>query len=119
MPIHSVQLFVTKQQLGNQLTWKIIASQATGIEVQKSKDGNTFTSLTSLPYSANNRFTDAVSIGKNYYRLRITDLDCNSKFSNIVVANDRSMGTFQVYPTIVRETINFKTDMVKQYQYKF
>ncbi|MGG9971689.1 hypothetical protein ACQ33O_07825 [Ferruginibacter sp. SUN002] len=89
-----------KSTAGNKLNWMVnCTSNNTKIELQKSKDKIHYDSIYSLvadsfPCQNNFGFTDALNIQElNYYRLKITDINGNVSYSNIVtlVNSNRSI----------------------------
>jgi ELWxxDGT repeat protein len=74
----------------NQLDWQVeSAKHFKHFEVEKSKDGKSFTGIGSVNYSrgrSNYRFTDANVEGSNelFYRLKLVDLDGSYQYSTVV-----------------------------------
>jgi hypothetical protein len=70
--------------------------------IQRSADGLNFTDISSLParnQSSNDySFTDNAPLtGRNYYRLKIVDIDNKIEYSKIIDASLKNAGSFSVY----------------------
>lgn len=100
LPFQSIKLSVVKQNNTHQLSWNIIATDADNIHIQKSNNGISFSTIHTQNFVAQHFYADAVSSGKNYYRLKVMDKTGNYSYSNIVMIDDKGRDDVQVYPTI-------------------
>lgn len=100
LPFQSIKLSVLKQNNIHQLSWNIIATDGDKIEIQKSNNGISFSTIHTQNFVARNFYADAISVGKNYYRLKVIDKAGNYSYSNIVMIDDKGRDDVQVYPTI-------------------
>ncbi|MGN6418718.1 MAG: T9SS type A sorting domain-containing protein [Pseudobacter sp.] len=87
-----------------QLKWKVQESGVAGYEVESSVDGGAFTSIATIPSKGDGEhaytYSDPASyMGKVYYRIRQTDKDGRSTYSQIMILNNQSGGgTVTAYP---------------------
>lgn len=90
----------SKLNTGNLLDWKVncTSSPTATMILERSSDGRNFSSINSITASSLRclqpfNYTDASPVsGINYYRIRVTDADGNSKFSNIIPILNRDRG---------------------------
>jgi nitrous oxidase accessory protein NosD len=87
---------VTASQIS--VSWTNTASNATGVKVQRSPDGTTFTTLTTLAATATS-YTDSglAASTKYYYRVLATNAVGDSGPSNVVNATTTSVGQSPTY----------------------
>lgn len=81
--------------------------------IQKSLDGNSFSSITNIYPSATKKysFTDvALAKGVNYYRLKMVDKDGSYEFSKVISFNNlNSSLNFYIFPNpAIKKTINIE-----------
>jgi parallel beta-helix repeat protein len=111
LPVELLNLTGVATKAGNALKW------TTGLEqnvkeftLERSTDGQTFSELTTLSAKGSNStyiFTDIDAQPIAYYRLKMTDLDLSSAYSQIVSL--RKLGAraeFTVYPNPVSQSLN-------------
>ncbi len=103
----------------NALSWSTASEQNNrGFELQRSADGQSFSSMTFVQSKATNgnsstalsyQFNDEKPFsGNNYYRLKQVDFDGKSTYSNIVLIKgirSTSITMSAVYPNPVKETL--------------
>lgn len=105
----------------NVLRWQTAAnSRFVQIEVEKSLDRRTFSSLATISSaSAGTSFTDeTINSGTVYYRLKMTNADNTIQYSNILTfhAPGSSQQSFKLYPSVVADNaiISIKADKNEQ-----
>lgn len=93
------------------INWATASEQnASHFEVQRSVNGNAWTTIATLPASGNSNtekrysYTDQRPQGK-FYRIREVDLDGSSQYSLVGVADCESGNNFKVWPNPVREQL--------------
>lgn len=116
LPIQSIKLSVVKANNNNKLSWNIIATDADKIEIQKSNNGYSFSVLNAQSFVASGFYADAFVVGKNYYRLKVTDKNDNYSYSNIVVIDDKATIDVQVYPTVFNQSFTIQNNSAKNLQ---
>jgi hypothetical protein len=100
-----------------QLNWELAGgSNIKSITVEKSSDARSFTSIESLTVSYSEMAQKQhcedpfATASVNYYRLRITDIEGRTAYSNVLVVKGKSGNNtgFKVYPNLVQSstTIN-------------
>lgn len=84
-----------------------------GFEVQRSSDGNNFTTFASVPgklFSTNTSWYSAFdygyNTGRNYYRIKQVDLDGNFKYSRVVMVLIKDKAPVLLYPNPARTEVN-------------
>lgn len=110
LPIHSIKLSVIKNNNTNKLSWNIVATDGDKIVIEKSTNAINFSALYSSAFFASGTYNDVVSIGKTYYRLKVSDKNGNTSYSNVVVIDDKEKIVIQVYPTIVQSTFTVQNN---------
>lgn len=111
LPIHSIKLSVIKTNNINKLSWNIVASDADKIGIEKSTNAINFSALYSSAFFASGTYNDVVSIGKTYYRLKVSDKNGNTSYSNIVVMDDKVINEVKVYPTITKSFFTVQNNL--------
>lgn len=93
------------------VSWATASEQnASHFEVQRSANGNAWTTIATLPASGNSNtekrysYTDQQPQGK-FYRIREIDLDSRSQYSLVGVADCESGNNFKVWPNPVQEQL--------------
>ncbi len=105
LPVDLISFSATKNNKTVTLNWKTANEiNMTGYEVQRSTDGNNFSTITSIP-SHNNisvtqyNYNDVSPSGTVlYYRLKMNGLSGYSKYSKIVSVNLGSENKISLYP---------------------
>ncbi len=97
----------------NHLTWTT-ASETNNkhFDIERSSDGNTFQSIGQV--KGNNKpssyeFFDNQPFTISYYRLKQTDFDGTSTLSKVITLSSNSIKSFNVYPTVVTNTITIQS----------
>lgn len=98
----------------NELAWKTATeTNSDFFEIQKSPDGMNFERIGRVDAAGNSTqvqtytFRDeAPFIGKNYYRLRMVDLDGTFAYSNIILLVVRPVDDIAVYPVPARDILS-------------
>lgn len=121
LPITLVSFAGQREGGKNKLRWTTIHEQGNrGFEIQRSADGITYTAIgfvNSMASGGSNEtlnytFTDAdPADSRLYYRLKQTDIDGNSKLSNVVlIKGDRSeaLSIDGVYPNPANTQLNVR-----------
>jgi hypothetical protein len=108
LPIKLVSFTGDLQNNNGLLKWVIGEPEDGGkYEVQRSSDGNNFTTIHTQTGNAEKTefsYTDiSLNSGKNYYRLRMTDIDGKITYSSIINLSGPATGTSVVYPTRVKD----------------
>lgn len=86
-----------------QLSWQAVGAGSEGFIVERSSDGQRFTTVGTVPSAAGSgvkdyRFTDRQPLsGNNYYRLRQTDASGQSSYSQVVYLKNAESG-LAAYP---------------------
>lgn len=89
------------------LKWTDNATNETGYEVQRSTDGTTFTSLTSLGANAVSYTDNNLTQNKRYYyRVRATTTAASSGFSNVASATTSAETSKPAAPSGLTATVN-------------
>ena len=85
--------------------------------IERSKDGRSFQAVSTINGHGNSShlieysFVDKNPLkGTNYYRLKQTDFDGNFTYSDIKSVNISIEHSFTIYPTLVRDKINIRTE---------
>jgi hypothetical protein len=93
------------------VSWATASEQnASHFEVQRSANGNAWTTIATLPASGNSNtekrysYTDQQPQGK-FYRIREVDLDSRSQYSLVGVADCESGNNFKAWPNPVQEQL--------------
>ncbi len=110
IPVKLEYINARKANNSNVLNWKLSCLSASiNMEIQRSADTRNFKPLSSINATqarcaAPFDFTDAAPLkGRNFYRLKITDIDGRVSYSPVVMVNNGSNG-FEVvglYPSVV------------------
>lgn len=119
LPVSQFDLNLVKKDNQLVLQWQTKGEiNSKGFEVQKSKDGNTFETISFVVSTSNNgdaasySFTDKLPFnGKNYYRLKQLDRDQNFKYSPVRFIDFSSAGYVKVFPNPVEEILNINTNI--------
>jgi hypothetical protein len=94
------------------LQWKVSDQQdAQGFTVEESADGSIYRTLGTVAPNAGDTYSlvDAqVATGKNYYRLKTTDLAGKTTYSNVVVINMKAGTTVLLYPNPVTDVLTIQ-----------
>ena len=97
------------------LSWKVVCTSAEAkFELQRSSDGSNYTPIYSFAASKDRcenpfDFTDVVPAdGKNYYRLKLIDVDGKVSYSNIVLLIQKTahFDVVYLYPNVVNNQIS-------------
>ncbi len=119
LPVSQFDLNVTRKDNQLLLQWQTKGElNSKGFEVQKSRDGSTFETISFVASTSNNgdaasyNFTDNAPFnGKNYYRLKQVDKDQNFKYSPVRFIDFSSAGYVRVFPNPVEEILNINTNI--------
>lgn len=95
-------------------------------EIERSIDGITFETISIIPGAGNSHdrlfytWTDHSPInGYNYYRIKQTDFDGKSTFSNVIsIFNSDNIDIFEIRPTLVEDQLHIQTSSVQSYNIK-
>ncbi len=98
----------------NELSWQTATEiNSDFFEIQKSADGMNFNTIGRVDAAGNSTqvltytFRDeAPFIGKNYYRLRMVDLDETYAYSNLILITVRPIDDIAVYPVPARDVLS-------------
>jgi len=109
LPITLTSFTAAKVGTGVNLNWLVSAElNAKGYDVEHSVDGKNFTTITFLAAtgaSAYNTVDANPTIGVNYYRLKMIDIDGKFKYSSVVPVNfNGTAGKVSVWPNPVVNT---------------
>lgn len=97
LPI-SLEFSGRKQGAANILDWKVSSSTSTTLTLERSTDKVSFKAINSQTATASQMlnpftYTDAApAAGINYYRLKVTNADGESKYSNVVALINKEKG---------------------------
>ncbi|MEP6675423.1 MAG: T9SS type A sorting domain-containing protein [Ferruginibacter sp.] len=100
-----------------QLSWQTIAeNKSRGFEIERSSDGNHFSSISFINSRGTNgngavyNYPDAAPVsGKNYYRLKLLDIDGHFTYSPIRFVDISKSSQLTVYPNPVADKLNINT----------
>ncbi len=104
--------------LGNELTWSTASQEAfSHFEIERSGNGADFISIDNIHGTANTLEVSNYSLmdripltGRNYYRLKMVDLDGTYEYSNVVVlSTNKNDNIISVYPNPAKDllTVSF------------
>lgn len=101
------------------------ATNVKAIRVDKSADGNNFTSIGSLEFTTadlvgKHTYTDALPFaGNNYYRIAIINNDGSIEYSNIILLKNEAKRLIHIYPNPVKDVVNINitTSSAEKYNY--
>lgn len=100
LPLHKVNLSITRSGSTNKLSWHIVALNARNIVIEKSDNGRDFSPFHTANYVSSGFYIDAaVNAGKRYYRLKVNDHDNQVKYSNTVWMDAKFSPEVVLYPT--------------------
>lgn len=114
LPIALAEFNVVKQGADALLTWvTTFTEQASHFEIERAPDGRTFTNIgevaalenssTQIDYS----FTDYHTMtGKNFYRLKLVDLDGSFSYSPIKMLIFDLLSDIKIYPNPASDIVN-------------
>lgn len=106
-----VSLF-TDAQKHAQLKWKVQEAGVAGYDVERSMDGSAFLSIKNITSFGDGEYTysytdPASHTGRVYYRIRQTDKDGRSTYSQIMILNNQQGGsTVTAYPNPTDGMVN-------------
>ncbi len=102
-----------KQADKNMLSWKVLCDgNSLKFGIERSSDAVNFSSIGTLSTVAANcgqpfNFTDALPLaGKNYYRIKITEENGRSYYTNIIMLQNDKAGISNLYPTVITKGEN-------------
>ena len=109
LPIEIFDFKGFAQKEGNRLTWLLGEQQKVkNIEVQKSKNGRTFTPFTDKIVLDETTILDTNPFAQTYYRLKINDLSDERSFSKIIVVENRNTVKAKIYPSVAIDNLNIE-----------
>ncbi|MBS1738624.1 MAG: T9SS type A sorting domain-containing protein [Bacteroidetes bacterium] len=119
LPVSQFDLNLVKKDNQLVLHWQTKGElNSKGFEVQKSKDGVSFETISFVNSTSINgaeasyQYADnAPYNGKNYYRLKQVDQDQNYKFSPVRFIDFSTAGYVKVFPNPVEEILNINTNI--------
>lgn len=119
LPVSQFDLNLVKKDNQLVLHWQTKGElNSKGFEVQKSKDGVSFETISFVNSTSINgaeasyHYADnAPYNGKNYYRLKQVDQDQNYKFSPVRFIDFSTAGYVKVFPNPVEEILNINTNI--------
>ncbi|MBX3255490.1 MAG: T9SS type A sorting domain-containing protein [Chitinophagaceae bacterium] len=87
-----------------EVSWKVEEQQVRNYEVEKSIDGRSFSSITSISSKGNGtndyQYTDVIHPGSvAYYRIKQTDFDGNISYSSVIRLSGQAGSALSVYPS--------------------
>lgn len=114
LPVQRLDFYLNETNNCNQLSWQSFDEINTKeFVVEKSSDGNMFYPLATMPAAGTGshlyQYTDCVTAGQVFYRLRITDRDGMLYYSPTLVSGKNSVVTMQLQPNPARDHILIKT----------
>lgn len=116
LAITLVSVHATNIGSTNRIDWET-ATEATGdaFALERSVDGRTFTSLMDIPANgtpSKYKYNDERAVaGINYYRIKLTDLSGDVRYSNVVTARVNGDNAFsvQAYPNPAKDKLTITT----------
>ena len=115
LPLRLLDFRGTKLPLVNQLMWKTAGEENVAYyEIERSPTSQQFDSIgkiVSLNITSSHQydFTDAAPLqGKNYYRLKMVDIDGQYTFSKIILLQRDVQGKIFLYPNPVANTLSLE-----------
>ena len=119
VPVKLTSFNATKNGSTSLIQWTTSAElNSLGFEVEKSNNGNVWTSINFTPSVGNTNATTKYNTtdaspyrGINYYRLKQIDLDGTSTYSNVVKLNFAGNNKYNIYPNPVNDvlTVNIES----------
>jgi Zn-dependent metalloprotease len=124
-PLPLQLLGFTARQSGTSalLQWQTTAEINTShFEIQRSTDGRQFTTMATVQAAGNSntqknyQLNDVAPVnGKNYYRLKMVDLDGKNSYSPVRMINFNSGGmVINIYPNPAKDILNIETNFAHQ-----
>ena len=110
----------------NVLNWKT-TEEKNGLTfiVERKNGNNNFTPIGKVNATGNGvsvqqyRYVDqSPPAGKNYYRLKMQDIDFSNRYSNTIVLNNTKKTNFNIYPNPAIEKITVDFGIDKKHRYK-
>ncbi|HVZ55755.1 MAG TPA: LamG-like jellyroll fold domain-containing protein [Chitinophagaceae bacterium] len=110
LPVQLVSFAGRKVAGGIRLDWSTASEQnALDFSVERSADGHTWNSLGTVPAAGNSTilqsysFLDAAPLpGKNFYRLRLIDVDGKFTYSRVlIILTDQGQGSYSLQSTYI------------------
>ncbi|NML22093.1 T9SS type A sorting domain-containing protein [Pseudoflavitalea sp. G-6-1-2] len=94
---------LTDPQGRAQIRWEVEESNVAAYVVERSSNGSTFAAANTQASKGDGRnnytFTEAAAVtGRTYYRIRQTDKDGRTTFSQVLIVNNVQGGTVTAYP---------------------
>lgn len=94
---------LTDPQGRAQIRWEVEEANVAGYAVEKSSNGSTFVAVNTQASKGDGRnsysFSEAAAVtGKTYYRIRQTDKDGRTTYSQVLIVNNAQGGTVTAYP---------------------
>ena len=123
LPITLQEFTGKSSNCSNELQWKVAdAKNFKEFEIEHSKTGTEFNTITSIQAKAETRneglnqiysFTDNINKSKNqFYRLKLIDLDGSFKFSPVIsVANECLTPTVGLYPNPLKKVNDIQIEL--------
>lgn len=115
LPLRLLDFWGTKLPLANHLIWKTTGEENVAYyEIERSATSQQFDSIgtiASLNITSSHQydFTDAAPLqGKNYYRLKMVDIDGKYTFSKIILLQRDVNGKIFLYPNPVANTLSLE-----------
>ncbi|MFZ1528571.1 MAG: T9SS type A sorting domain-containing protein [Ferruginibacter sp.] len=116
LPVHFTSFSASKQNSTAVLNWQTAnETNNQGFEVQRSANGQSWQTLIfirSNGISGNYAYTDPTPLaGKSFYRIKQSDLNGNSRYSETRFIDFSKQGYLYVYPNPVPSVLTLYTDM--------
>ncbi len=123
LPVQLAKFTGKSTEHGNQLAWKTAQmSNFSHFELQKSNNNGEFTTIGLVQINKTENyefFDDNITEIKQYYRLKMIDLDGKFSFSKTIALESNLQNSLIIYPNPVVETLQFKgTFKVVSFQIK-
>ena len=117
LPLKMGELTATRERNKIQLSWETLSEQNTShFIIERSADGNRFTSLGQIPAKGNSdsksayQYPDAQPLnGTNFYRLKMVDLDGIFTYSRVIaIKNEDGLNAIQLFPNPATDVLQLQ-----------
>jgi hypothetical protein len=119
LPLEWLQLNGDRTANGKvRLQWRVNEQQVNTYSIEKSKDGNRFTTVSTITSKGNGinnySFTDeTVENGTNWYRIKQTDFDGRFTYSRILQLTSTAVSSIKLYPNPSADQLILSVDRKK------
>lgn len=117
LPVDLLYFTGRRSENGNLLEWETASEiNASHFEIERSRDGQYFNFLDELAADGTTNLVNTYSyldadpsVSRDYYRLKMVDLDGSYAYSNIVIIDQEAQEAARVYPSIFTDYVYYET----------